>query len=136
MVFLSLTLISCDLAKKDKGSSSSSGSSSGGGGSSPATVPSAPRLDHVQCLYENGSWKLGGAWDDVSGATSYNIYYVTAYQSSPDVIKNTGTKIAGVSSSDYYTFNPSYHSNSYVITAVNSAGESAASNVVDATCGG
>ena len=138
-ISLGLAGISCDKIKKETSSSSSGGSSpSGGGGTAPATVPSAPTLDTVKCFSSGGKWNLTGTWASVSGATSYNIYYLIAPGSKPssDVVKNTGTKITGVLSGYAYAFNPSYHSNYYVVTAVNTAGESAASNAVYATCGG
>lgn len=119
-------------------------SGGGGGGGGGATVPAVPTLTSVTCSLGSiggggGSCpcNLVGIWNSVSGATSYNIYYLIDPGStpSPDTVKNAGIKIAGVSSGyTYTTFDPSYHSNYYVVTAVNSAGESAASNTVYATC--
>lgn len=83
------------------------------------TVPAIP----------NGVAATGGtnqitlAWSTVSGATSYNVYYSTT----AGVTTANGSKIAGATSP--YTKTGLLNSTSYyfIVTAVNSAGESAAS---------
>ncbi|MDD2541636.1 MAG: fibronectin type III domain-containing protein, partial [Desulfuromonadaceae bacterium] len=64
------------------------------------------------------------SWDPVSGATSYNLYWSTVSGVTPA----NGTKISGISSTTYthtgLTAGTTYY---YVVTAVNSTSESAAS---------
>ncbi|MBI5193028.1 MAG: hypothetical protein HZA08_06250 [Nitrospirae bacterium] len=66
-------------------------------------------------------------WDTVSNATSYNIYWSRA----EGVSKANGTKISGITSTSYWHTglleNTTYY---YVITAVNSFGESNVSNQI------
>jgi fibronectin type 3 domain-containing protein len=69
-------------------------------------------------------------WTAVSGATSYNLYYSTTSGVTPA----NGTKISGLTSSSYtqtgLTNGTTYY---YVVTAVGTGGESAASNQASAT---
>lgn len=69
------------------------------------------------------------SWSAVSGATSYNIYWSTA----SGVTTTNGTKIAGATSPTVHTGRSDSTSYYYIVTAVNSAGESAASVQVAAT---
>jgi lysophospholipase L1-like esterase/fibronectin type 3 domain-containing protein len=75
-----------------------------------------------------GSGQATISWSAVRGAASYNIYYST---SSP-VSKATGTKVAGVTSPS--GISPLTNGTEYyfVVTAVNSSGESAISSEVSA----
>ncbi len=93
-----------------------------GCGSQTQSAPSAPT--NVTASPGNGQITL--AWTAVPGATSYNIYWSTTTGVTP----TTGTKITDAT-------NPYIHSPLtivvfyyYVVTAVNSAGESAASTQV------
>jgi fibronectin type 3 domain-containing protein len=63
------------------------------------------------------------SWTSVSNATSYNVYYGTT----SGVSTTSGKKIASVSSPYNHTGLPAGTTCFYVVTAVNSAGESAAS---------
>ena len=69
------------------------------------------------------------SWNAVSGATSYNIYWSTT----SGVTKSTGTKISNVTSPYAHTGRANGTTYYYVVTAVNSAGESAESSQVSAT---
>ena len=63
------------------------------------------------------------SWSAVSGATSYNIYYATA----SGVTKTSGSKISNASSPYIQTGLSAGTTYYYIVTAANSAGESAAS---------
>jgi Tol biopolymer transport system component len=69
------------------------------------------------------------SWTDVTGATSYNIYWSTT----SGVTKTSGTKITGVASPYIHTGRTNGTTYYYIITAANSSGESAASAQVSAT---
>ncbi len=91
----------------------------------PTTAPSAPTGVSASA----GDTQIIIGWNAVSGATSYNIYWSTT----PGVTTATGTRITG-------SANPYIHSALvngtayyYIVTAVNSVGESAPSSQVSAT---
>jgi mono/diheme cytochrome c family protein len=91
-----------------------------------ATIPAAP----IAVAATGGTRQVTLSWTAVSGATSYNLYWSTT----TGVTTATGTKISGIASP------PAVHTNLadsttyfYVVTAVNSAGESAASAQAQAT---
>jgi hypothetical protein len=88
------------------------------------TIPAAPVLSATA-----GSAQNTITWGAVSGATSYNLYW-TSDGTTPTL---ASTKIAGVTSA--YVHSPLTNGTAYkyAVTAVNSAGESAVSNVVSAT---
>jgi hypothetical protein len=69
------------------------------------------------------------SWDNIPGAISYNIYWST----SPGVTKETGIQISGINNTSYthtgLSFLKRYY---YVVTAVNSFGESIESSEVSA----
>ena len=81
--------------------------------------PSAPT--GVAASGGNGQVQIN--WNSVSGATSYNIYWSTASGVTPQ----NGTKIANVTSPYTQTGLTNGTIYYYVVTAVNSSGESAAS---------
>lgn len=98
----------------------------GGGDSSPSpTAPGAP--SSVTANAGDNSVTLN--WSPVAGATSYNVYYGTA----PGVTKAAGTKVSGVQSPSSITGLSNGTTCYFVITAVNSAGESAESAERSAT---
>ncbi len=68
-------------------------------------------------------------WDDAALATSYNVYWGT----SPGVTPATGSKIAGIRSLYHHRGRTNGTTYYYVITSVNSLGESGASVEVSVT---
>ena len=96
----------------------------GGGDSSPAAAPGAPT--GVTAVAGAGQARV--SWDNVAGATSYNLYY----SQTPGVTKSTGIEIPNVTSPRVVT--PLNNGTTYffVVTAVNGAGESAESSQVSA----
>lgn len=93
--------------------------------SPPPTIPAAP----------TGVTALGGdnqvtlTWSAVTGATSYNVYRST----SAGVTTTNGTRLAGVTSPFVDTGRAASTAYFYIVTAVNSAGESGPSVEVNAT---
>ncbi len=91
----------------------------------PPAVPAAPTGVNATA----GTNQVTISWSPVSGATSYNIYWST----STGVTPANGTEIANVTSPYVHmglTAGTAYY---YVVTAVNSTGESAPSAEVAAT---
>lgn len=99
------------------------GSSSGTTTTTPA--PSAPT--GVSATAGNGQATI--SWNTVSGATSYNIYWSTT----SGVTKTNGTKITGATSPYSHTGLTNGTTYYYIVTAVNSSGESVESAQVSAT---
>ncbi len=89
------------------------------------TIPAAP----AGVIATGGTKQVTVSWPVVSGATSYNLYW----SATAGVTKATGTQIAGATSptvQNGLTDETTYY---YILTAVNSAGESDASVQVAAT---
>lgn len=98
----------------------------GGGDAAPAvTVPGAP----TSVTANAGDNAVTLDWSPVAGATSYNIYRGTA----PGVTKTTGTKVSGVQSPNVVSGLTNGTPYYFVVTAVNSAGESGISAEKTAT---
>jgi hypothetical protein len=95
--------------------------SSGGGGSPPPAPPTG-----VSATAGNGQLTI--SWNVISGE-SYNIYWST----SSGVTKTGGTKISNVTSPYTHTGRTNGTTYYYVVTAVDSSGESAESSQVSAT---
>jgi len=89
------------------------------------TAPAAP----TGVIATGGTNQVTLSWSDVSSATSYNVYYAT----SNGVTKANGTKIASATSPAVLTGLTAATTYYYIVTAVNSAGESAASIQVAAS---
>jgi hypothetical protein len=87
--------------------------------------PAAP--SNVTATPSDGQVTIG--WSDVSGATSYNLYW----SESAGVTKSTGTRITGVTSTYVHGGLANGTTLHYVVTAVNENGESAESGEVSAT---
>lgn len=102
------------------------GGGGGGGGAPPLpALPSAPAVVSA----EAGIGEVTVKWDNVTGATFYNIYHST----SPSVKKATGTKVTGASSPHSVTglgIGTTYY---FVVTTVDANGESTESVEVSAT---
>jgi len=92
------------------------------------TAPSAP----TGATATAGNGQVIISWNAVSGATSYNIYWSTT----SGVTKSTGTKISSVTSPYTLTGLTNGTPYYYVVTAVNSYGESAESSQASATPSG
>jgi predicted phage tail protein len=91
----------------------------------PAAVPAAP----AGVIATAGAGQVNVAWTSVTDATSYNVYYATA----SGVTTATGTKVPVTTNSYLQTGLTAGTSYYYVVTALNSAGESIASTQVSAT---
>lgn len=89
------------------------------------TVPAAPAGE----IATGGTNQVTLSWSAVSTATSYNVYYSTA----SGVTKSNGTKISNATSPMVQTGLTAGTTYYYIVTAVNSAGEGAASVQVAAT---
>jgi fibronectin type 3 domain-containing protein len=96
---------------------SGSGSGNGGTASAPGAVPGIVTGLTVTA----GDGELTITWDAVAGATSYNLYRSTSQGSQGTLIGSS----AGTSYTDSTVANGATYS--YVVTAVNAAGESPAS---------
>ena len=89
------------------------------------TIPAAP----TGATATGGTKQTTVSWPAVSGATSYNLYWSTT----SSVTTANGTKISGVTSPAVQTGLSDSTTCFYIVTAVNSAGESPASVQVAAT---
>ena len=88
-------------------------------------IPAAP----TGVTATGGANQVTVSWSAVSGATSYNMYWATT----SGVTKATGAKIVNATSPYVQTGLAAGTAYYYVVTAVNSAGESAASAQATAT---
>ena len=91
----------------------------------PATIPAAPT--GVSAL--GGDNQVTLSWSAVTGAVSYNVYR----SSTAGVTTTNGTRMAGVTSPFVDTGRAPSTAYFYIVTAVNSAGESGPSVEVNAT---
>jgi fibronectin type 3 domain-containing protein len=91
-------------------------------------APTAPAVP-TGVSASGGANQVTISWSAVSGATSYNLYRSTT----SGVTTSTGTKIAGVTSSYVNTGLSAGATYYYVVTAINSVGESLASTQASAT---
>ena len=91
----------------------------------PPTVPVAP----TGVTATGGANQVSVSWSAVSNAASYNLYYSTT----SGVTIATGTKITGATTPYVQTGLSASTTYFYIVTAVNSTGESAASAQVSAT---
>ena len=91
----------------------------------PPSAPAAP----TGVSASGGANQATVSWSAVTGATSYNVYWSTT----TGVTTGTGTRIAGVSSPFVHTGLAAGSAYFYVVTAVNSTGESAPSVQASAT---
>jgi hypothetical protein len=101
----------------------------GGGGAGSETNTALPAPQNVLSAGGNGQAYL--SWKDVSGATTYNIYWSTT----TGVDKQSGTKFSVAASPYYHSGLNNGTSYYYVVTAVNQYGESTESFEVSASPG-
>ncbi|MBE0624365.1 MAG: fibronectin type III domain-containing protein [Burkholderiales bacterium] len=90
-----------------------------------AVVPPAP----AGVTATGGAGQLSVSWNSVSSATSYNLYWSSA----SGVTTATGTKVTGATSPQAIAGLADGTAYFVIVTAVNSAGESAASSQATAT---
>lgn len=90
----------------------------------PPAVPVAP----TGVAATGGTGKVSLVWSAVSNAVSYNVYYATA----PGFTTASSTKISTTTNSYIQTGLTAATTYYYIVTAVNSAGESVASTQVSA----
>ena len=90
-----------------------------------STVPAIP----IGITAAGGTQQVTISWPTTSGATSYNVYYSTT----AGVTISNGTKITGATSPYTQTGLLGGTTYYYIVTAVNSVGESTASAQVTAT---
>ena len=93
----------------------------------PTPAPAMPAAP-MGVMATGGTNQVTISWSPVSGATSYNIYWSTA----SGVTVSTGTKISSATSPYIHAGLSAGTAYYYIVTAVNSAGESAASPQVSA----
>lgn len=91
----------------------------------PPTAPLAP----TNLTIAASSTSLSVSWDEVSTATSYNLYWSTT----AGVTKNSGTKIEGATRPYVHSERVNATTYYYIVTAVNSTGESNASDEASGT---
>jgi fibronectin type 3 domain-containing protein len=91
----------------------------------PTTAPAAPTGISAAA----GTDQVTVSWSAATGATSYNVYWSAA----SGVTATTGTLIAGVTSPFVHTGRTASTAYFYIVTAVNSVGESGASVEATAT---
>jgi fibronectin type 3 domain-containing protein len=114
-------------AVNGSGESAASGQASAGTASTPP-LPTAPAVP-AGVIATGGTNQATISWGAASSATSYNLYYSTT----SGVTKANGIKIGNATSPTVLTGLASGTAYYCIITAVNSAGESAASVQVAAT---
>jgi fibronectin type 3 domain-containing protein len=124
LVLLTLSFFSCD-GGSSSGSSSADAATGELDGAYSDSVPGSVNSVSVSA----GDGEVVLSWNSVDGALSYNVYWST----SSGVSTSSGTKIAGAPTSFTHsglTNNKTYY---YVVTAVNLAGEGAASGQASGT---
>ncbi len=90
----------------------------------PVVIPGAPS----SVTATGGANQVTISWSTVSGATSYNIYWATT-----SGVTTAGTKITSAANPYVHTGLATATTYYYIVTAVNSAGQSVASTQVSAT---
>jgi hypothetical protein len=100
------------------------------GGSVARYNPGAPGAPSNLAVLETGDGQVSLAWTEAFNTAAYNIYYST----SPGVTKVSGTKFGTTTGTNAIVTGLENDTRYYfVVTAVNSSGESGASNEVSAT---
>lgn len=110
-------------AANSVGESSASAQVTATTNAAPPAIPAKP----TGVTATGGANQVSISWPTVAGATSYNIYWATT-----SGVTTAGTKITGVTSPYVQTGLAASTTYYYVVTAVNTSGESAASTQVSA----
>ncbi len=89
----------------------------------PTETPDAPAAPTMLSAEQTGEYQVTASWPPSSGADSYNLYWSDAQ----GVTISGGVKIAGITGTQHRHAVPSNGTFYYIVSAVNSAGESSAS---------
>jgi hypothetical protein len=89
----------------------------------PTETPAAPAAPTTLSAEQTGEYQVTASWPPSSGADSYNLYW----SDSQGVTISGGVKITGIAGTRHRLAVPSNGTFYYIVTAVNSAGESSPS---------
>ena len=125
LAFITLTVLIVSSCGGGGGASQTAGVEGTTAGNSKISPPSSP----VNVIATPGTAQVTISWAPASGATTYNLYWSTATGVTP----SSGNRIENVTSPYLHSGLSGRQTYHYVVTAVNAAGESAASEQVSAT---